>query len=213
MKRVNQSISIEIKPKKLHFEDLKAIVNVLQESSAKELTIKTNEYYLDSLDDILELKQDNFSSLELKISDPYVSVDINRKRIRLYASDDTLISEGIISKLKSYIKVLKGDYNSIFQHILEYVRDISSALLISWVLIDKAGLKVEIYQLFLALYILISFGWLMYGFSFPPKEIPLKIRKLKDDNFWSRNKDTILVGVLVAVFGAILTFVLDQVKK
>lgn len=213
MKRVNQSISIEIKPKKFHFEDLKAIVNILQESSAKELTIKTNEYYLDSLDDILELKQDNFSSIELKISDPYVSVDINRKRIRLYASDDTLISEGIISKLKSYFKVLKGDYNSIFQHIFEYVRDISSALLISLVLIDKSGLKVEIYQLFPALYILISFGWLMYGFSFPAKAIPLNIKKLQDDSFWSRNKDMILVGVLVAVFGAILTFVLDQVKK
>lgn len=213
MKRVNKSISIEIKPKKFHFEDLKAIVNILKESSAKELTIKTNEYYLDSLDDILELKQDNFSSLELKISDPYVSVDINRKRIRLYASDDTLISEGIISKLQSYIKALKGDYNSIYQHIFEYVRDISSALIISWVLIDKLGVKVEIYKLFPLLYVLISFSWFMHSLYFPAKEIPLTIKKLQDDNFWSKNKDTLLVGILVAVFGVILTFVLDQIKK
>lgn len=213
MKRVNQSISIEIKPKKFHFEDLKAIVNILQESSPNELTIKTNEYYLDSLDDILELKQDNFSSIELKISDPYVSVDISRTRIHLYASSDTLISEGIIAKLKSYIKSLKGDYNSIYQHIFEYVRDISSALLILWVLIDKVGVKVEIYKLFPPLYILISFGWLIHSFYFPAKATPLSIKKLQDDDFWSRNKDTLMVGILIAVFGAILTFLLDQMKK
>lgn len=213
MKRVNKSISIEIKPKKFHFEDLKAIVNILKESSTKELTIMTNEYYLDSLDDILELKQDNFSSLELKISDPYVLVNINRKRIRLYASDDTLISEGVISKLKNYIKSLKGDYIRIYQYLFEFIRDISIALLISLILINKLEIKAELNQLVIPFYLLVSFGWMLYGFSYPSKEIPLNIRKHQDDNFWSRNKDTLLVGILVAVLSVILTFVFDQIKK
>lgn len=213
MKRINKSLSVDVKPKKLHYEDLKAIADILEEADPDELTIKTNEYQLDSIEEILALKQDNLVSIELNIRNPYFSIDMSSNKIRLYASSDTLITKGLILKVKEYLDNLPNDYSKGYQYIFEYTRDISTATLLSLLTIGKANVNSDNFILFPLFYLLVSIGWFLYHNYFPQSPQPLRIPQRVNESFWSKNKDTLLVGILVAVFGVILTFVLDQIKK
>jgi len=213
MKRINKSLNVDVKPKKLHYEDLKAITDILQEADPDELTIKTNEYQLDSIEEILALKQDNLVSIELNIRNPYFSIDMSSNKIRLYASSDTLITKGLILKVKEYLDNLPNDYSKGYQYIFEYTRDISTATLLSLLVIGKANVNSDNFILFPPFYLLVSIGWFLYHNYFPQNSQPLRISQRVNDNFWSRNKDGIIVGVIIAIIGVVINFAFDQMKR
>ena len=65
----------ELKPVKVFFDEIEMVVAALQEVSDR-VEISTEDYVLDSADELLKLEQETIHSLSIHGYDAYITVDL-----------------------------------------------------------------------------------------------------------------------------------------
>ncbi len=189
-------------PSQLYIEDLKEIIGVF-ENNCEKVEIRTDDYdnvlssEIDSLVDSLQSKR--FDNIYIKAYRPYVTLDLKSYGISAYISEDDLIHHGIIAKVREIVEKRKKKYFSTIPNILSFLPIVGffvTLCLREW--------------LFSGAFLMLSF--LMVGpivkYQMAYKVIVLTSSKTQKESFFVRRKDELLVALVSALIGALITFLL-----
>lgn len=107
MQRINQPLQKEYSPIKLYVEELFRIEEILESAGGK-LKIKTKEHEFDNIQELFNLQKDReINHIDLSIYNPYISVDLGKNSVRLYANSDDVTSMGIFAQLDKVLSSLR----------------------------------------------------------------------------------------------------------
>src|SRR4028119_2265352 len=109
MKKIKQSIYTDLQKAKIFFDDLEEIDKILKESCSS-YTITLDEYELDSINEIAEIKEKrDFHNLEIRLDEPRFSLIMDEDTSYIISKEDSL-SIGIIERLKPIIRKRRKIY-------------------------------------------------------------------------------------------------------
>lgn len=208
MRKVVGSYGEEIKPVRLYLDDLKEIVSIL-EGSCEEVDIQTDDVLLDSLDEIGDLKKEVLNNLTISGRNPYVSLSMQPYHIWLYIHKDTPQSRGLFQKVKLVLVRCQRP----LAHILH---NTALSVLSSWIWIltvmAAIALKSRLLGLCAGLFFILSIVWIFYSIRYYDRRSIIVFPKNRIDSpsFVKRNFDKIIVGLVCAIIGALITYLLNS---
>lgn len=199
------SVTEEVNPVVLYFDDLLFLMTLFGESS-KEISLRINdtqnEYEFTSTEELSALKDihtEKFNNLSITGHQPYVTLNLWKHGGELRISQDTAILRGLMAKAKDRLKLRTKKLHWIYTPPWMAAPPIVALWLGVW------ELGYENYFSGTAI-ILLSLIWLSLNwysrfynytiiFSKTKKELP---------SFLQRKKDEILLTVIATVFGAVI---------
>ncbi len=212
MEKRKKNVYKNLKPAKLFLDEIRDIQIELAEYGS-ELEILTEDYELDSLQELSEFYDEKATTLTLKARNPYISVNFKKDDLHIYCNEinqnsrRTLeaIEEIINSHRRIIVWILRSGwfFYSLF-FILEILFEISlDSNNHFMILISSAAL---VY----GLYYLIHF----YGDKFMPYSlIILKYRESPSSSFIRRNFNRIIIGILSVALGSAATYLIIAYLK
>jgi hypothetical protein len=215
MKKKTSCLTKRFSASILYLDDLEEIVSILRKST-EEITIICGEYEYESLDELVKhLNADKCQGLEISTKSPYVHIEINRQAIDknvLYVGSDNregkIIYYEICEVLLKKIRLLSHVFNKYFLWFVFTTLCILAplaGLIKKHPVFSQAGLAIPITLLML---ILVSF-YFVFG---PATKIYLK-RRSERSNFFVRKKDDLLLLVVGATIGAVITVVVQKLLE
>ena len=205
MKKIKKSHSIYITPIRLFLEDIQTIEDIYKQY-CKSFTIKTDDYVLDTTAELKEINKEKISRLSFESFDPHIHVDLSECTARIYSRKDDPNSLGIVAKLKEVLDKRVTSWRFIFS---------------SWIMIPAQILLWVFYWTFLCvnslsmisgltIIPLIMVLWYVAQYRFKSKKhtIIYIVNKKNLPNFFRRNKDQIVLVVISAIVGGIISFFL-----
>lgn len=209
MRKKAISISKQVEYATLYLDDLEDIYNLLGQASSK-INFEIDDYVLDSFEDLMQLRKTKTEKLELRIIEPHVNLSIDTHGASVYADDCSAISENITLKI---INILEKRKNRFIEFVDRHLYKIAVPVVL------LGGLSVTFYNLYypivyVALTLLII-GCFLFVFSglitiskLSKTKFLLTYKKDKP-SFFERNKDEIIKGIILLIFGAIIKSVFD----
>jgi len=207
MEKVKISHGEHLRLVTLYRDDLENLVKIFHELTGA-IDIQTAGYRLANLEELPQLRTDTIDSLALRCHDPYVSLTIEPGRIWLYIDDNSPVQRGLFEKIKAYInsKYPLGRWvldNSIMPGNLGGA---SLALLVMGAMRGS--------NLFLTIGIagvILSFFWIWWAiFGVRKRRIMILTRRSEASNFLVRKKDDLILAIVSALLGALVTFVVTK---
>jgi len=205
MKRVKSTYVESLGPVKLFLNDVEEIVSILREVSAT-VDIRTDEYSMESVEELKKLDVDCIHELTIQCREPYVSLELDRYRIWLYIAEDTPVSRGLFEKVKEVLVRRRRRLARILRN--PSLIWVPLGLLIYPIVI---GLRLSNWSLLaLGLFLLISiciWGRWAWVARFERYSTIVLRRQSEHKSFWERNKDQLLLSVISAIIGGVITYV------
>jgi hypothetical protein len=213
MEKINQSIRKNFPQVKLYLDDLIKIIDILEDNNFKKIEISTNthKYCKEELKDIPY--SDSISQVESK--DPfYISITFNNgfgPGVNIRTGNDSILAEGIIQKIG---RVLLSRKRSIHYYISKFW----VALLIEILILTPSVYFILKKDITLSTFFLITFCVMAINFFcmlidsgriFRKNIFFYKIKE-EQPNFWTRKKDEIIVGIIVAIITIPLTVIITR---
>jgi len=208
MRKLKKPIYKELPPVKVFLDEVRNIHSILV-NHCRDVRIETDRYEISDIDKLKDIGTEQIHELEFKANSPYVSIHLERNGARIYIDEDSTINRGILSEIEEALSMCQP----------KVARFISSAWftpfilgLVFWGLIITFikffdGLMVWVVCSLLAvIYIYLNvygFRLSMYRYS----TIVLSERRERK-NFFTRNRDQIVVNLLVAIVAAALTLLI-----
>lgn len=196
MKRTSTHLGKHIPPVNLYREDLSAIAEALTQDNGK-LGIRTDEFEYDSIDELVSNSEDSLDGLSLKREIPYVSVDFDsRGGVWLYSEKNSLIARGIFAEIQEILESNRRFSYFVLRRFVEGSSWLGAAGLGAFAAV---GYWREVTLSVLLLLINIAFLFVK------PRSIISRDLRAQTKNFWQRNSDQIVVALIAAVTGSIVT--------
>lgn len=200
MEKINKSLEKEYLTSRIFLEDLEEIQNILK--SSKGFKIKAEDFIFSNIDE-LKSKFSNkiLQNVTISASEPFIIIQIKKQRIELYSDSDDLISTGMFYKIDSVISktALKPDTLYSYRNIL--IIALSYSFL-------KDMIDIGVY-IFGAIPIICWNLWVGYIRMFKSGEV-IVIRREDSKNFFSRNKDQIIIQMSVIIVTIIITSIFNS---
>lgn len=197
MKRAKKHLGEHLAPVIVYREDIELLVDKLSQKVGEndgEVTLKTDEYEYENIEELLQNEADNLTGLSISRRKPYVSVYFDgRMGLWLYAEDDSLIAKGIFAEMTSVLKP-----NARKMHVaIKWISRVASWLgaIAGGVLIGAGNFK-EAAFLFLLPIVSILFETSKH------RSIIYRYSRAQKMSFWKRNSDQIVVALIGAFAGA-----------
>jgi hypothetical protein len=204
LERVSNKSFEDFPPTTLYIDDIKRIVDLFSEVCAR-VDVKAGEFKISDRSELNDLAakfpSGRFPDIQIQGDKPYVSVDFRPYSIRAYISEDSLIQRALITGVREVVtqgKKRKADFGF---NILFYV-----------------GIAAGTWQLAMKEYVV---GLFLIGFSF--SIIPLAIRSALRNNvivhskgrgeiksFFERKKDDMVLAIVSAILGAVVSYALTK---
>jgi len=225
MKKKRSDLSRHLSPVKLFLNDIEEIITIIQ-SVCPEVNIANRDYEFESFE---ELKENSGHRLkELKISGhstvlsnrSYVSLDIKKYDIFLYSGAESEAVVGVWYTLKEFLQK-KAGWISRFLNAVVWFWIFWIWLLISVILLETTKKYIEVHNIvepFAIIALGAAFLFLLLSLlkHWRGSIIYLE-RKHKVSNFWERNRDNIITGLIGAIIGATITlagqFLIKSISK
>lgn len=205
MEKIIKSYSEDFKPVTLFLDDLEDIVGIFKEVSNK-VEIIADEYKLDDSDEFSKLRKEMVDSLIIRSLEPWISLSIEYVDSNIYLDQDTALSRGILEKVKEILKRRRRRFSWLSRDNLVGVF-FSLFSLVLFFLIYK-GISQKSF-----LYILLGIFDLLFGSLFIRfcvklgRNIIYLKRHAESKSFWKRRKDEIIIAVISAIVGAVVTII------
>lgn len=215
MKPIIDNYSIFLKPLKIDFKDIEKIFAILSEVS-NDYEIKNNDTQYDDLEELSKIEDEIIYDLDLITHSPYISVHFRKKdSAHLYIEKDTNELHGVLDKIYNILKpkqVKLYNFCTKLAKVLKFIFCIT-AIPIIFILNSKEPNKISIISVFFYFGLLISFVifWASYG-TFVEKRYNRIYLHGKKDTFWKRNKDSIIVGIIMAFVSGIIGYFIGKIK-
>lgn len=205
LKKVAKPISIKIPPIRLFLEDVEAIEEVYKEY-CKEYKITTDEYELDCTEDLRKIEKDKLGELCFESSEPHIVVDFHPSRASIYSSDSSVISTGVVSKIRAILAKRTTPLRYFAKFWLVIV--MTGAVALSLPLFGKILPNIEMFPIMAFSVLGILICWIVWAAMFEDKYYSLIYLKTRSSqkNFFLRNKDQVLLSIFSAFLGAAMSF-------
>lgn len=208
MKKIQKSKSKKYLPVVLHLEDLKEIEEILLESSANKSNIEISDenFVYNSVDELLNKRSDEtLSSLDFKLSDPYIVIEFSKIESSIYVSgrdenQSIVLFYRLDSLLQKKVRMLGFAYSFKFLFACNFFIILSGFFNLNPIL-----------KLLLMISSLFWLVWFVIINLTRHSLIVLRSRKIA--GFWRKNKDTIVVGLICALAGASVQPLIDFLSR
>lgn len=209
MKKKVQTFSKDLKMPQLYRNDLEAIERVIKEElKPREYKLETKEYEYDSLELIPE-DAEPVTDFRIQTSGPYISVELNRFSARVYAGNDDINTTGALTKILGILS--KRERKVLFwsQKIAMLFAPILFAVSMPTLTTTNEITSVMHWIVAISVPLIAVFWWLVSVYSSMYKFSTITfISSKKSPGFIKRNRDQILVGLIVGIPVAIVGFIL-----
>lgn len=220
MRKKTQDFSQNFKMPHLFREDLESIENTIKELSPREYKFETKDFEYKTIQEIPgDINAVN--DFHIQTYDPYIGLDFSKSNARIYSSDDNIKVIGVVKKIADvvskrerrffwYISKLACWFAPAFFFIpfslilIMFFNHVFYKGLISKALVFISGLV----PLLAAIWWIAGYRLDFYNFSL----IEFAYRKNKS-NLFIRNKDQIIVGIIVAIITVVLTLLFQKIFK
>jgi len=205
MERKIQAHSEHLKRVLLYRDDIEQIVELLREVSPN-VELSTDEHKFSDVKEWADMKRDYFTNMQVKTRDPYVSLNLSKSSVWLYIDEDTPQSRGAFEKVKRFLMERKppGQWllNAWMPPIVFSLLWIPFDLALwgkNWALLTVTGI-----------FMLGNVGWWWLAVRAHTHKYSVIVPKYRVEapNFWQRNADKIVVAIISAVFGSLLTLLI-----
>lgn len=211
-KKEHKSIEFD-RPVHLYLDDLLEIETILKEGlKIKELKISFDDYEATSFSEIPEETKKVTISLEIQSYEPYIYISFYKRSARIWISSSNLEIEGAVAKIKDLLKKRERAlifYSSKVLNWSSYLISISASTLFFW-LEERMSKNIQITFLII---ILLAFIFWTFTTLKPVNSIIEFQKKKNAPIFFQRNKDRILVGLIVGIPVAIFSFLLGFIFR
>lgn len=202
MKRINKSLSKAYPTVKLFLDDLTSIESILNES-AMDFEISTEDYTFTSVDELeSKYKNENLSSLKISTRSPYINIELNKMWIRIYCGSEETSTAGIFYKLDKILSAKVRKPRFLYSYYAIWIGNIL-ILATPNSLLKKINPQAPEIELILTLIWFLWILWVAYIRLFKSSDISL-VKRADLQNFFSRNKDQIIVSLINGAIGAVL---------
>jgi len=210
MKKIPKSIDINISPVILYIEELEKIEEIYKDNfESYEIIVKSkeleNDFEFTSIEELTEFFDKKgvvkLNELSFEASNPYIHVEFDNVKARIYGSGNDVKSVGIINKLKNIANKRPAIYEILTNNFL-FVVSILILLLVDKLLFETNPIIVIILFLLYVVWGLWSYNLLTKNYSV----IYLKKGNLQK-SFLAENKDKIiliLIGAFISVIAHII---------
>lgn len=212
MKRLSKSISIYLLPVKLLIEDMELIEKVYKDN-CQAFTILTQEYELDSIEEIKQLDNKKYTLIEITSRNPYIHLVISSDNTKIYSFEDDVNYTGIVTKLKDILKSRRSPFiysASTWSFIIQVCITILAFLSLPNLLLINETTKYIILCLELILF-LIQIFFLKFGAQkFPVVYVKNKTEKT---SFLLEHKNLFITGMIALVVQLLVLLVKETIFK
>ena len=187
----------------MFLDDIQAIYNILK-NNCSSVTIKTDKYEISDIAQLKDIGANEIHTISFECEEPYISIDLQPSHGRLYISEDSTINRGILSQIEDIL-------NKCERKIIRIFNSLPFAILVGLLFGAVIGviLKFEGWLavvLFISLVIIgISLILKSYRLSLHQHSTIILSERLERANFLKRNKDQIIVGLIIAIISVALT--------
>jgi len=216
MKKVYHSISKGLSPVKLYLDDIKKILSILKEESFSNIEIETtnNQYSEDEIDSI----QPSESLSQISSYNPfYINISFYSGyggAVRIFAKVDTALAYGVINKIEFLLKSRRRRVFSIATNIWFASLFPFLGILTTFIFLlqerNTINLIISLSLLIGTLLIFLVLMSLDSGKLCRKNIINLK-KKKEQLNFWKRNEDQIISGIIVAIITSFLSVIITLI--
>lgn len=186
----------------LYLDDLKDILSVLS-ANCEEVRLRTGDYddvAPEELDELVSnIKLERFQNIHIQTNKPYISIDLQSYVIRVYISEDNVIQRGVISKIREIVKRNERRY---FEKALTVIGMLPLVALGILVIMKEYAFSAVMFFLSLMMIFPIT------KYKMNHKVIILTKNKENRIPFLKRKKDELLVALVSASVGALISFIL-----
>lgn len=198
MEKIEKLINQTFNPVILYLDDIKKIYE-LMESEEPELRIITDDYILDNIDELSNLKRESINVLQISKDHYNFRFEMGESDIRFVSGKDTPAISGIYLQIKEIMKKRERKLVSFFRSkaFILIFPGIGGMLFWFGILRWKSVHAIVIGLAIFLLTILISFK---YTFGSYQSKIILKY-KIDSPSFFRRNRDEIIIGIVFYILG------------
>lgn len=217
MKKLEKNLFFKLKRPHLYRDDLILIEDIFKkESSVEKFNIKFNDCEYDSVNEISETEK-SVNDIKISSSNPYIYIELTKYSSTIYVSniEDTKI-RGVFSKVVDILKqterkVLWIFSGSILGNTLVPIIIFGVVTGLFSKVIKNERYSLAIYLIALIVYILWAICSSYSSLKFYSK-IDFYFKKNKS-SFWIRKKDEVLVALVGASIGSLLTLIVQYLVK
>lgn len=209
MDRIKKHLGAHLKPVTLYYDDIEQIVALFKQIN-NEVRIESSGYLLSDISELIKLNKNELNDLEISISSPHVSLDLNPDGIWLYAAKDDPIEVGLFEQLKQFLQANKRPLTIITQSSV--LAGLTSGLLFGYYLQKNQQKTLYDTMLGLSIFILsvIWSWWSIFGADKRHTIIYPLLNRNMQSSFFMRNKEPLLISGISAFIGAIITILLTK---
>jgi hypothetical protein len=207
MKKRNQSYSEKLKPVVLYFDDLERIIEILNEIS-DDVKISTKEYQFENIEEVKKIEGETINSLSFDTHRPGLSLTLEPGGIFLHVFSETPALRGIFEILKQLLHNrrrkfawLYNDLSMVFGGVL-----IGGS---TWFLFPGISKKNPyLISAGCACIILgVIYWWWSWQVYFRRYSTIFLKRRAELPSFWKDKRDQIILAIISAVIGSLITVV------
>jgi hypothetical protein len=207
MERIIQSHGEHLKPVLLYRDDIEQIVEVMQELSPN-VELSTDHYKFNDLKEWAELKRDYFTNMQVLTRTPFVSLELKESEIWLYIAEDTAQSRGAFEKIK---RILADHTRPSVKVMNTWMPPMAGAIClqpITFLTLHRSWASLTI----AAIIVLGCAWWFWWAVHTRFHKYSIVIPKYRTDapSFWKRNSDKIVLGIITAALGSLLTLLIKS---
>ena len=186
----------------LYLSDLREILSILADS-CEEVSFRTdgyNDVAISELDELVQnIESDRFSDIHIQAYRPYISVDLRSFGAQIYINENDTTQRGVASKI---IEVFKSRERRYFGKVINVLTGVS--ILVCAFLFGEGEYK---YAGAMMLGTLLSIPQAI-KYQMRNKVIILTENRNLRPSFFKRRQDDIVIALVAAAVGAILSFTL-----
>lgn len=213
MEEIKSSISIEIPFVKVYLGDIENLIKILERENPDKIILEAENKSF-KFEEIEKLGVEKIKNLKINTrfhGDPFgIQISFDKYFVHIYSIDNTTLTYGISKKVEDYLKKKTRIFSFITKgtnqfSILGVLTPIASFFLILSFFKKYQSLY------FVLIYAVVSFLFLfMIYICFYYKNIIFLKRKKECQNFFIRNRDQLLVNLIIGIFVAIISFLLGR---
>jgi len=195
----------------LYRDDIEHIIELLREVSPN-VELSTDEHKFSDVKEWAEVKRDYFTNLQIATRNPYVSLDLSERSVWLYIAEDTPQSRGVFEKIKRFLMNRKHPrqwlLNFWMPNLVLYIWIFLFNLAL-WGRIPFWGSKSTVWTVSGICFLGYAYWWWL-TFRAQTRRYSIIVPKYRVDapRFWKRNADKIVVAIIAAIFGSLLTLLI-----
>jgi len=206
MKEIIGSYTIEAKPVLLYLEDLLEVTKIIQSSNPKSLIINSDRWSIDNFTELESIKCKPLNDLTIESYCPSVTLRLHSSYAEVYISENNPVSRGIAEKIAELLRMRRQPLWWLTSGFVASALSGGAIGSITWVLIVPKQFR-------LIFCILMATLWCIFETASRHrlKRYSIIIFKRRPDqtNFFSRKKDEILLLIIGAVVGGLVTWLLN----